>query len=246
MIRQTLFRSVLSLLELDNEKGEKFVELVIRNKFDKDRFVTFCENRMRELQEKKTLQRVRNELISGGYENTIIDCIKKHLLGLESNTFSEQHIDDMLSSLQFKVVAKDLPMPKTSIAIPPSINNEIIYEKSGRDNTRYSLEESEFLPKNKFALAVVTKYVKLHPEKTLEELLKVFPHHWRTGTGVICELSQISPRQLHDGRYHTKPSQILRSADGHQFAVTTQWNKDTIQNMVNFAKSQGWGVKTNK
>ena len=235
-------------LTLDNEKGEKFVELIIRNKFDKESIIAFCENRIRELREQKTLRHVRDELISGSYEVMIADCLKRHLLAREGNAFSEQQIDKILSSLSFKVVAKDsVAQQGEGISIPlSSITDEIVYEKSGRDNTRYSLDGSEFLPKKRFALAVVRKYVQLHPEKTLDELFKVFPHHWRTGTGVICEVAQISPKQLHDGRYHTKPNEILQSADGHQFAVTTQWNINTIQNMVNFAKSQGWDVKTSK
>lgn len=233
-------------LEIDNEKGEKLVELIIRDKFDKDRIVVFCENKIRELQNQKTLNIVRNELISGSYENVISDCIKRYLLGKDGNIFSELQIEEMLSSLQFKVVAKDAVTPETSTVIPVSVFSETIYERNGRDNTRYSLDGSDFLPKKRFALAVVRKYVQLHPDKTLEELLKVFPHHWRSGTGVICETSQISPKQLQDGRYHTKPTEVLCSADGHQFAVTTQWNINTIQNMVNFAKSQGWEVKSNK
>lgn len=233
-------------LEIDNEKGEKLVELIIRDKFDKDRIVVFCENKIRELQNQKTLNIVRNELISGSYENVISDCIKRYLLGKDGNIFSEQQIEEMLSSLQFMVVAKDTVPPETSTVIPMSVFSETVYERNGRDNTRYSLDGSDFLPKKRFALAVVRKYVQLHPDKTLEELLKVFPHHWRSGTGVICETSQISPKQLQDGRYHTKPTEVLCSADGHQFAVTTQWNINTIQNMVNFAKSQGWEVKPNK
>lgn len=234
-------------LELDNEKGEKLVELINRDKFDKDSIVSYCENRMRELREQKTLRRVRNELISGSCEDVIAGCLKRHLLAREGNTFSEQQIDEMLSTLSFKVIAKDSVVQEINMASPLlSINKEVVYERSGHDYTRYSLDGSEYLSKKKFALVVVTKYVKLHPEKTLEELLKVFPHHWRPGTGVICEVSQIPPKQLNDGRYHTKPSQVLRSADGHLFAVTTQWTKDTIQHMVNFAKSQDWDVKTNK
>ena len=62
-------------LEIDNEKGEKLVELIIRDKFDKDRIVVFCENKIRELQNQKTLNIVRNELISGSYENVISDWV---------------------------------------------------------------------------------------------------------------------------------------------------------------------------
>ena len=93
-------------LEIDNEKGEKLVELIIRDKFDKDRIVVFCENKIRELQNQKTLNIVRNELISGSYENVISDCIKRYLLGKDGNIFSELQIEEMLSSLQFKLLPR--------------------------------------------------------------------------------------------------------------------------------------------
>ncbi len=233
-------------LEIDNEKGEKLVELIIRDKFDKDRIVVFCENKIRELQNQKTLNIVRNELISGSYEDVISDCIKRYLLGKDGNIFSEQQIEEMLSSLQFKVVAKDAVTPETSTVIPVSVFSETVYERNVRDNTRYSLDGSAFLPKNKFALAIVRKYTRLHPDKHFDELLRVFPDNWQGSMGVIKELRQITPKQIQDRRYSTSSEDILCSADGVQFAVTTQWTINTIQNMVNFAKSQGWEVKPNK
>jgi len=42
--------------------------------------------------------------------------------------------------------------------------------------------------------------------------------------------------------HYVESYNILSSKDGLAFAVTTQWNKDNIRNIVEFALSQGWNV----
>lgn len=234
-------------ISLNEERGQQFVELIRRDNFDKNYFIKFCDVQLQELKMHESLNLLKGDLLNGKYDSFLKDCLKQRIIEEDSFSVSEKQIDDMLSTVLIKIVLKEITEYSNSVQEAYSPMSYVPNEISGKkDNTRFSLDGSAFLPKNKFALAVVRKYVQLHPDKTLEELLKVFPHHWRSGTGVICETSQISPKQLQDGRYHTKPTEVLCSADGHQFAVTTQWNINTIQNMVNFAKSQGWEVKPNK
>ena len=58
---------------------------------------------------------------------------------------------------------------------------------------------------------------------------------------------QESPNILNKGDVYTMLSPtILSSKDGLTFAVTTQWNKDNIRNIVEFALSQGWNVREKK
>ena len=46
--------------------------------------------------------------------------------------------------------------------------------------------------------------------------------------------------------HYVESYNILSSKDGLAFAVTTQWNKDNIRNIVEFALSQGWNVREKK
>ena len=96
-----------------------------------------------------------------------------------------------------------------------------------------------------FLIFAAINYARLHPNKSYNEILSVFPNNLGI-TVVIKQLNQISPKQIKDRRFFTSPNELLCSADGIQYAVTTQWNITTIPNIVNVAKSLGWDVKASK
>ena len=238
-------------IELDCDEGRNFVELMMRDNFTKDGIVDFCENKIREQQNHRKLNHVRKELIDGSFGSFLSDSIKQHLLYNDDYSFSEQQIDDMLTELEFKVIPKGKPLISETVIVPKRddfvINGEEYNTtKSARDKTKYSLDGGDFLAKNRFALAVVKKYVRLHPDKNYDELERIFPYEWVPGWGVIHKLDNMPPKYNNNRRYFTESSNIISDKNGLKFAVTTQWKKDNIMHIVGFAKRQGWDVKENK
>ena len=233
-------------ITLDNEDGKTFVNLLRKNNFTKDEIIQFCEMQIIERQKQKTLNIIKQELISGEYNSFIADCIKRHLMSREDSKFSEEQISDMLSTLVFNAIDKEArdTAPSNSYVVPeitltPKYDNST---KKAKDSTRYSLDNGKILAKNRFALAVVRKYTHLNPQKTYYELEQIFPPEWQGSSGVIRKLDYINEKQYVGGRYFTEADEILTSADGIAFAVTTQWSLHNIQNIIDFAKAQGWQV----
>ena len=224
---------------------------MMRDNFTKDGIVDFCENKIREQQNHRKLNHVRKELIDGSFGSFLSDSIKQHLLYNDDYSFSEQQIESMLSALEFKVIPKNESLVSEAVIVPKYdsfiFNRKEHYtNKKQRDKTKYSLNGGDFLAKNQFALAVVKKYVRLHPDKNYEELEKIFPDEWQGSQGVIRLLDDITDTQKEERRYYIETYNILSGKDGLRFAVTTQWKIDNIRNMVNFAKSQGWDVREKK
>lgn len=239
-------------IELNCEQGKKFVELMSRDNFTKEEVVNFCEKRIREQQSNIMLDQVRKKILDGEFETVLSDYFKQYLLNKNDYSFSEQQIEDMLSSIQFKVIPKGEPFISEKEVVPSyhiytfNRTGDVDKNKRQRDKTKYALDNDSYLAKNQFALAVVRKYVRLHPEKTYYELKRLFPDDWQGSMGVIRKLVDISSTQKEERRYYVESYNLLSSKDGLQFAVTTQWNKDNIKYLVNFAKSQGWSVKEKK
>jgi hypothetical protein len=234
-------------ISLNEKRGQQFVELIRRDNFDKDRFIEFCEAQLQKHKKQEALDLLKKSLLDGRYNSFLKNSLKQKILEDESLPVSEEQIEDLLCQFQIKVVSEEDVMEQSEInstlyAPITSYNNT---NATARDNTRYSLDGSAFLPKGRFVLAVVSKYARLHPDKSYNEILKVFPDNLGV-TVVIKQLNQISPKQIKDRRFFTSPNELLCSADGIQYAVTTQWNITTIPNIVNVAKSLGWDVKASK
>lgn len=228
-------------ISLDDERGQRFVELIRRDNFDKDSFVKFCETQLQEKKKREAFYLLKKDLLNGKYDSFIKDSLKQRIL--EQSPFSEQQLDELLNTLRIKIYAENsIERPESPRLSPVAI---FASNENGRDNTRFSLDGGAFLAKGRFVLAVVRKYVTLHPEKSYEEILSVFPDKLGI-TVVIKPLSQISQKQISDRRYFTSPNEIIRSRDGVEFAVTTQWTIVTVQNIVDVARAQGWDVKANK
>ena len=236
-------------LTLNDKRGKRFIELIKRESFDARFLIDFCEEQLKEQKRKKSLHLLKEELQNGKYIPYLKDCLKQLFLEQERFSNQEKQIEDLINSLQISISTEDgdehTECAENILTTFLSKSSATSAISSGRDNTRYSLDGSAFLSKGRFALAVVNKYVRIHPDKRYEEILTAFPDNFGISV-VIKQLNHISQKQLNDRRFFCSANEILRSSDGIVFAVTTQWTISTIQNIVNFAKSQGWDVKSSK
>lgn len=240
--------SVLTIpLEMDNKQGARFVELFSKDVFNKDSIVDFCEKRIEEMQRQDSLNKVRDNLISDAQQN-ITESLLPYLVDKYGGTFSESDMMSMLSSLVFSATPKDDADNTQSITqntiikkIPEEANIE---QKQQHDSTLFSINGGTFLNKRRFVYQLVKMYVEQHPSVSFSELEQVFKPELQGGYGVIRTMGYIRENNFKGSRYLTKDNEILRSGDGIEFAVCSQWGIGNIMRVVELAKQLGYSIQT--
>ena len=96
---------------------------------------------------------------------------------------------DRVSALEDEV--KKLKEERTSAAqeITPE-ENEPVVSSSGRDTTKYMLDGKRYA-KNRLVLAVVQKYMEMHPDISASELIGAFDKSLQGSLGVVRTLSDV-------------------------------------------------------
>jgi len=236
--------SVLKIpLELDNKQGAKFVDRFSKDNFSKDSIVAFCEERIKEMQRQANLNKIKESLIADAQIH-ITESLKPYLIEKYGDSFSEEDIRGMLTTLKF--IAKDkegltVEVPVSVVAPQEDNSNQ---NKRTYDSTHYSLDGGPLLGKNQLAYAIVSSYVKQHPKTTFEEIERIFPPKLQGSFGVVRTLDYIKEKGYNGHRYFDKPDEILKSYDGTSFVVSTQWGKGNLPNIIDVAIKLGFRVET--
>ena len=237
--------SVLHIpLEMNNKLGARFVEKFSKESFSKDVIVEFCEQRISEMQRQESLNKIKESLIADA-QMQISESMKPYLLEKYGNTFSEEDIMGMLSELKF--TASDVGSVLTVVGakqedttaktVSTDTSKKRVY-----DYTEYSLDGGPFLGKNKFVYAVVTDYVKRHPEASFEDIERVFPPILQGSFGVVRTIEYIKEKNYNGRRYFKEPEFVLKDAHGIPFAVSTEWGKNNIEKFLKTVRQIGYHV----
>ena len=239
--------SVMTIpLELDSKRGARFVDLFSREKFDKDSIVDFCEECIKEQQRQESLNKIKESLIVEA-QSQVAEALSNYLTDKYNGTFTEGEIRKMLSSLSFTVSSEKTSSQHTPATSPDSQNESLNNtSKRVKDNTKYSLNGIDFHPKNRFVRELVKEYVRLHPEKTYAELEQIFPPTLQGSYGVFQSLDYIHTRSYNGNRFFTNEDETLKSSDGIVFAVSSEWSKNNIPNIIKVAKGLGFNVITSE
>lgn len=225
---------VLSIdITKDNPNGVKFVELFSKATFDIDTLASFCKSQKEIMKEQQQILDETNKIIADTEGAFFRKLLKEHYLK-EGHT--ENWIEQIMNSFVINIrssVSETPTLPETNYQ--PFVENR--HDKGERDKTKFSIFGGKPLAKNRFVLAVVTKYVQDHPMR-FDEYVRIFQ-------SVPCGSFQlIEPLQrAKAGRYFTEPNECLKSTDGITFAVCTQWKIDNIEPVVRFANQQGYNVQ---
>jgi len=241
--------SVLRIpLDIDNKLGAKFVEKFSKEAFTKDDIVEFCEARLEEMNRQANLNKIKEGLIANA-QSQITESLTPYLLEKYGSTFSEGDIKGMLAQLRFTASPLDVPIPSDHNETPSETTQTNTVEttkKRAYDHTAYSLEGGEFLGKNKFVYAVVSTYVKQHPEATFAEIERVFPPELQGSFGVVQTMEYIKEKNYNGRRYFKEPEFVLSSRDGIPFAVSTEWGKGNIEKFLSAVRQLGYRVETSQ
>ncbi|MCH5307403.1 MAG: type I restriction enzyme HsdR N-terminal domain-containing protein [Prevotella sp.] len=225
--------SILEIpLEMDNKDGIRFCKLFCKETFNKEDIIEFCENRVKETNRQENLYKIKKDLIENA-QTRITEGLKLYLAKKHADSFSEDDITGMLAELLFTARSKDsqqMDLPSNTGKLPYIEQKQ----KNKKDYTKYSLNGGQFLPKRKLILAIVSTYIKEHPQATFAELEIFFGPELGSvpKLGVIRTTDYIRENNLDETRFFPE---ILRSGDGIDFRVCNQWNKVTICGIINKA-----------
>jgi len=97
-------------LELDNKLGAKFVEKFSKTNFSRDAIMSFCEERIKEMQHLENLNKIKENLILDP-QGQITESLKNSLVEKYNGVFSEDDIKAMLATICFSASSIDSPKP---------------------------------------------------------------------------------------------------------------------------------------
>lgn len=119
------------------------------------------------------------------------------------------------------------------------VDNEDDFAQNKNDLTRYSFDDKSKLTKAALGLSIMEKYLSEHKELSYEEIKTTFPDSMLGKIPHARLIVEASENLQSYSRYYTG---IYKTSDNKEFKIYKQWTRGNIQNMIDFAKQQGWSV----
>lgn len=238
--------SILTIeLELDNKLGEVFVELFSKDIFSKDKLYVYCESRVAKAIRQEELDKAKKHIINNA-QKIVNDCLAQYLKTDYETSFSDDEIKNVLSELIITINPKhnQITIPNQTPIVNDSsrsLSNSVT--KPSEKPAKYSFNGGPFLAANRFVLEVVRGYVKSHPELTYKELERIFPAELQGSSGVIRTLEYLRIKNYKGQRFFEDRNSIMRSADGIEFAVCTQWSYHNMPIFAEYTRKLGFSVE---
>ena len=103
-------------LEINNKLGAKFIDKFLKDNFNRDAIIEFCEERIQEIQRQNSLNEIKESLIADA-QMQIAESLRPYLMDKYGNSFSEDEIKGMLATMRFTASA-DGSQPEPKVVIP--------------------------------------------------------------------------------------------------------------------------------
>jgi len=111
---------------------------------------------------------------------------------------------------------------------------------SGNDFTNYSFEGSAPMGKSELGKTIMLKYLNENEGLTFDDIKTKFPDSL---LGSVANKGLIVKDEENLGSYQKYYVGGFKSTDDVKFKIYKQWTVSNIQNIINFAFSQGWNVE---
>lgn len=112
-----------------------------------------------------------------------------------------------------------------------------------RDHTLYSLNGSEPLTKGRLIWSIIRLYQRQY-NPTYEEVNHLYNFELKLlRLTVIDVISLDALRPDKQKRYYYHDEDLLESKDGVKYAVSNQWSIDRMEEIISFARSNGWNIE---
>lgn len=111
----------------------------------------------------------------------------------------------------------------------------------------FSVNGSMPLAKNRSVYESVCQFIRQFPEASFAEIAEMFPNALQGSYGVVRTIDDINQRseknKTESSRWFLEPEEILTSADGVRFAVSTEWGDNFSAFQKHVSKSFGWTIE---
>lgn len=173
-------------------------------------------------------------LLSRGYSEEEIRVLDDYVFSVRKMDDNEISNDDVIPLKK----RRKRNLPKSLVCLT---SESTVYNK--RDHTLYTLNGGNPVTKGRFIWSVISLYQKENTPK-YEEVRQLFNHKLNLlGYTVIDESSLDALRPDKQRRFYYHDSDLLNSSDGIRYAVSNQWSKDKMDEIISFARSRGWSVE---
>ena len=133
---------------------------------------------------------------------------------------------------------KQRSLPKNPVCLTSTSE---AYNK--RDHTLYSLNGKEPVTKGRLVWSIICLYQEQY-KPTYEDISQLFNRKLNLlGNTVIDEASLDALRADKQKRFYYHEADLLISADGIRYAVSNQWSKDKMDEVILFAQANSWKVE---
>lgn len=180
-------------------------------------------------------------VLVGGYiddelrkEMPITDLKNNNLLKEHPRQQTIQGYTDQISAIMLErfrnphtceIVVLSTPIVKTSV----------------KDTTKYQIDGEGRYGKAKLVHEIVKRYVKQHPEASIDRLEKIFPTPRLIRTlGVFAE-AQVAKKRA--DRYYADRKMLIALGDGVKIATCNQWAKESIDEFIANVEKQKLGFE---
>ncbi len=224
-------------LSANDPKWEQFYTLFERSTFNPQRICAYYSDRLRVIQDENLIEQQIEELTAEKGHEIIENAITEFL---HQQEIPSGLIDAILSKLDITITrndgiatiaaANDIPSDT-----PQYIPNKI-YQKA-----RFSINGKGNYGVGRLALAIVTIITKQNPQLTYSQLKRKF-NILRENIKSVNEINDwkaMCSDSHKDHRWFESIDEILTAGDGIKFAVSTQWSRFNVQDMIAVGRTHG-------
>lgn len=120
-------------------------------------------------------------------------------------------------------------------------NDNIIYQASSRDKTKYMFK-GKILPKNRLVFAIVSDYINNNLDMDLKKLQSIFDKSLQGSLQVVEDLNKVLLIKDYSKRYFCNDKEILSLNNGQKVAICTQWGIFNIKKFILVAQQLGYEI----
>lgn len=223
----------------DSSDGKCFVELFKQEKFSLVKLTSFCKEQIEIKEREDQISEFINELLTEKGKQFITELLTSRLL---NDGYSAENIANIINEIEISVCRKNHIPTQSRIQKTPLIKQHIVIKKQ-LDHTRYKLNGYGNYGKGRLALAIVQLFVENNPNLTYYEIVNAIPFG-------IEKYSEIQKWKANTNDLHKETrwfeNDLMTSADGINFAFTTQIGRHNIGGIIDFAITQGYIVEAIK